>query len=59
MITAMTITAALIIIALTAAFAALAYATARVIYGDGYGHRRPPASHPAWFETENGPTWVT
>ncbi|MBY9073632.1 hypothetical protein K1X13_02240 [Nocardioides sp. WL0053] len=55
MITAMT--AALILLLTAAAVVAFGYLTARVLDGDGYGHRPPPASHPRdIFDPSNRPT---
>ena len=51
-------TAALILLITAAAVVvAFGYLTARVLDGDGYGHRPPPASHPRdMFDPSNRPT---
>ena len=55
MITAMT--TVLILLLLAAAVVAFGYLTVRVLDGDGYGHRQPPASHPRdIFDPSNRPT---
>ena len=56
MITAMT-AALILLITAAAVVVAFGYLTARVLDGDGYGHRPPPASHPRdMFDPSNRPT---